>query len=131
MPVHSQDAARFEPSSYCQWDRKAFQADADSSEVVDRKVKGLLNKLTMEKFDSISDQIIEWANKSENEKVGLSSELSNSCSRCSRRPQRYICSICSEDMVLDCHFCQLLNLSINEPSSNLTLSLSKQLNPTF
>ncbi len=38
--------------------------------VVDRKVKALLNKLTMEKFDSISDQIIEWANKSENEKDG-------------------------------------------------------------
>ncbi|KAI6106519.1 armadillo-type protein [Pisolithus croceorrhizus] len=44
--------------------------DADSPEVVDRKVKGLLNKLTMEKFDSISDQIIAWANKSENEKDG-------------------------------------------------------------
>jgi len=52
------------------WDRKVFQADADSSKVVDQKVKGLLNKLTMEKFDSISDQIIEWANKSENEKDG-------------------------------------------------------------
>ncbi|KAK0195854.1 hypothetical protein F5146DRAFT_1027372 [Armillaria mellea] len=31
---------------------------------------GLLNKLTMEKFDSISDQIIAWANKSEKEKDG-------------------------------------------------------------
>lgn len=45
-------------------------AEIDSTEVVERKVKGLLNKLTMEKFDSISDQIIEWANKSENEKDG-------------------------------------------------------------
>ncbi|KAI6132491.1 armadillo-type protein [Pisolithus croceorrhizus] len=44
--------------------------DADAPEVVDRKVKGLLNKLTMEKFDSISDQIIAWANKSENERDG-------------------------------------------------------------
>ncbi|KAH9485515.1 Eukaryotic translation initiation factor 4 gamma [Psilocybe cubensis] len=52
------------------WDRKAIQADADSPEMVDRKVKGLLNKLTMEKFDSISDQIIAWANKSEKEKDG-------------------------------------------------------------
>ncbi|TFK44920.1 hypothetical protein BDQ12DRAFT_708734 [Crucibulum laeve] len=52
------------------WDRKAIQVDADSPEMVDRKVKGLLNKLTMEKFDSISDQIIAWANKSENEKDG-------------------------------------------------------------
>jgi len=33
-------------------------------------VKGPLNELMMEKFDSISDQIIEWANKSENEKDG-------------------------------------------------------------
>ncbi|KAJ1305948.1 hypothetical protein OPQ81_010665 [Rhizoctonia solani] len=38
--------------------------------LVDRKVKALLNKLTMEKFDSISDQVIEWANKSEQEKDG-------------------------------------------------------------
>jgi translation initiation factor 4G len=30
----------------------------------------LLNKLTTEKFDSISDQIIAWANKSEKEKDG-------------------------------------------------------------
>jgi translation initiation factor 4G len=52
------------------WDRKILQADGDSPEMVERKVKGLLNKLTMEKFDSISDQIISWANKSENEKDG-------------------------------------------------------------
>ena len=44
--------------------------DPDSPDIVDRKVKGLLNKLTMEKFDSISDQIIAWANKSEAEKDG-------------------------------------------------------------
>jgi len=52
------------------WDRKAIVVDADSPEMVDRKVKGLLNKLTMEKFDSISDQIITWANKSEKENNG-------------------------------------------------------------
>jgi translation initiation factor 4G len=51
-------------------DRKSLQTEGDSPEVVERKVKGLLNKLTMEKFDSISDQIISWANKSENEKDG-------------------------------------------------------------
>ncbi|KAH7909368.1 ARM repeat-containing protein [Hygrophoropsis aurantiaca] len=45
-------------------------AEADSPELVDRKVKGLLNKLTMEKFGSISDQIIAWANKSQNESDG-------------------------------------------------------------
>ena len=49
------------------WDRKTFQvqADGDSPEMVERKVKGLLNKLTI----SISDQTISWANKSENEKM--------------------------------------------------------------
>ncbi|KAF4563239.1 hypothetical protein EYR40_007051 [Pleurotus pulmonarius] len=52
------------------WDGKAFAADPDSPEIVARKVQGLLNKLTMEKFDSISDQIIEWANRSEKEKDG-------------------------------------------------------------
>ncbi|KAG1903395.1 armadillo-type protein [Suillus fuscotomentosus] len=46
------------------------QPDVDSSELVDRKVKALLNKLTMEKFEMISDQIIHWANKSVNEKDG-------------------------------------------------------------
>ena len=52
------------------WDRKAIQVDQDSPEPVERKVKCLLNKLTMEKFVSISDQIIAWANKSEKEKDG-------------------------------------------------------------
>ncbi|KII95639.1 hypothetical protein PLICRDRAFT_48580 [Plicaturopsis crispa FD-325 SS-3] len=50
--------------------KKPQAVDQDSPEIVDRKVKGLLNKLTMEKFDSISDQIIAWANKSEKEKDG-------------------------------------------------------------
>ncbi|KIY68094.1 hypothetical protein CYLTODRAFT_421949 [Cylindrobasidium torrendii FP15055 ss-10] len=53
------------------WDRKTLaNTDDNSPEMVDRKVKSLLNKLTMDKFDSISDQIISWANKSENEKNG-------------------------------------------------------------
>ncbi len=53
------------------WDRKTFAGnDPDAPEVVDRKVKALLNKLTMEKFDSISNQIIQWANRSENQKDG-------------------------------------------------------------
>ncbi|CAG8492470.1 22699_t:CDS:2 [Gigaspora margarita] len=39
-------------------------------EIVQRKVKVLLNKLTLEKFDSISDQIIDYANKSKFEKDG-------------------------------------------------------------
>jgi translation initiation factor 4G len=53
------------------WNRNAFAStDPDAPEVVDRKVKGLLNKLTMEKFDSLSDQIIQWTNRSENQKDG-------------------------------------------------------------
>jgi translation initiation factor 4G len=60
-------ANRWMPNSIS---RKPQPLDADSPELVDRKVKGLLNKLTMEKFDSISDQIIAWANKSEKEKDG-------------------------------------------------------------
>ncbi|KAI6007612.1 hypothetical protein F5J12DRAFT_82727 [Pisolithus orientalis] len=44
--------------------------DADTPEVVDQKVRSLLNKFTMENFDSISDQITALANKSENEKDG-------------------------------------------------------------
>lgn len=59
-------ANRWTPASLT---RKA-QVDEDSPEIVERKVKALLNKLTMEKFDSISDQIITWANKSEKEKDG-------------------------------------------------------------
>ena len=46
---------------------KTFEA---SPEIVDRNVKSLLNTLTMEVFDSISDQIISWVNKSEHEKDG-------------------------------------------------------------
>ena len=44
--------------------------DGEFPEVVERKVKGLLNKLTVERFDSISDQIIAWANQEKMEKVG-------------------------------------------------------------
>ena len=40
----------------------------DEEQDVERKVKILLGKLTTHEFDSISDQIIEWANKSEAEK---------------------------------------------------------------
>ncbi|EIW83895.1 ARM repeat-containing protein [Coniophora puteana RWD-64-598 SS2] len=38
--------------------------------VVDRKVRSLLNKLTMKNFTSISNRIIAWAHKSEKEKDG-------------------------------------------------------------
>ena len=48
--------------------RWARGSPADEEQNVERKVKALLNKLTMENFDSISDQIIEWTNRSEAEK---------------------------------------------------------------
>ncbi|KAH9813232.1 armadillo-type protein [Melampsora americana] len=44
--------------------------EEDSAEMVNRKVRGLLNKLTLDKFESISDQVIDWANKSEKENDG-------------------------------------------------------------
>lgn len=45
-------------------------ATVDNPAIVERKVKALLNKLTMEKFEKLSDQVIAWANKSEQEKDG-------------------------------------------------------------
>ncbi|KAF9405792.1 hypothetical protein BGZ94_003379, partial [Podila epigama] len=44
--------------------------DAMSQEQVARKVKGLLNKLTLEKFDSISSKVIDIANLSAKEEDG-------------------------------------------------------------
>ncbi|GAA5899101.1 uncharacterized protein JCM6883_005110 [Sporobolomyces salmoneus] len=48
----------------------AGNVDTNSPEMVQRKVKALLNKLTLERFDSISDQILEWANRSVDESDG-------------------------------------------------------------
>ncbi|KAF8346048.1 armadillo-type protein [Amanita rubescens] len=42
----------------------------DSPEVVDHNVRALLEKLTTENFDSISSEIIQWANGSEDQKDG-------------------------------------------------------------
>ncbi|KAG9033788.1 hypothetical protein FS837_002386 [Tulasnella sp. UAMH 9824] len=44
--------------------------DENSPEYVERKVKALLNKLISENFDSISNQIVFWANKSQHDKNG-------------------------------------------------------------
>ena len=46
------------------------KVDEDSPAAIDRKVRSLLNKLTIKLFDSISDQLISVANKSENESNG-------------------------------------------------------------
>ncbi|KAG8957896.1 hypothetical protein FRC00_003336 [Tulasnella sp. 408] len=50
--------------------RNKVASDESSLEFVEQKVKALLNKLTSENFDSISDQIVNWVNKSEHEKSG-------------------------------------------------------------
>jgi translation initiation factor 4G len=49
--------------------------DPRSATFVSRKVKALLNKLTEEKFDSISDKILEFANYSVDETNGQSLKL--------------------------------------------------------
>ena len=61
--THSEN--RWQPTNV-----QATPETADDPKIVERKVKALLNKLTMERFDSISDQIIQWANKSEKENNG-------------------------------------------------------------
>lgn len=48
----------------------AGPSDPLAPELVQRKVKALLNKLTVDNFDSISTQLLEWANKSEQEQDG-------------------------------------------------------------
>src|SRR6266545_5664425 len=74
--------------------------------------------------------------KTETKKESISRTASNMFSMLSSQtaengdaaPKRMFCSIHFEDMVVDCYFCQLLNLSVNESSSNLAPSLSKQPN---
>jgi len=50
--------------------RNNSDVDGERPEMVDRKLRALLNKLTMERFDSISDQVVAWANQAEREKDG-------------------------------------------------------------
>ncbi|KAK4690002.1 GPI-anchor transamidase subunit U, partial [Tremellales sp. Uapishka_1] len=54
---------------------KTAQIDEKSPAFIERKVKSLLNKLTAEKFDSISTQILDWANKSQFEADGMTLKL--------------------------------------------------------
>ncbi|KAK4511614.1 ribosomal protein S5 [Mucor velutinosus] len=51
---------------------EAEAAEVVSQDIIIRKIKGLLNKLTLERFDSISDQIWEYAKQSEKEENGQS-----------------------------------------------------------
>jgi translation initiation factor 4G len=54
---------------------RSAPTDEKSPAFIERKVKALLNKLTEEKFDSISVQILEWANKSREETDGMTLKL--------------------------------------------------------
>ena len=64
------------------WDRNAIQVDQDSPVLVERKVKGLLNKLTMENFTSISDQLSYGPTSPRKRRMVVrSSRLSDSCSK--------------------------------------------------
>lgn len=53
-------------------DVKKDKDDLVSQEIIIRKIKSLLNKLTLERFDSISNQIWEFAKQSEKEDNGQS-----------------------------------------------------------
>ena len=55
--------------------RRPVQLEESSPEYIKRKVRSLLNKLTAERFDSISDQILEWTNKSVTETDGQTLRL--------------------------------------------------------
>lgn len=48
----------------------ATLGDVVSLEMVDHSIKALLNELTRDNFDLVSDQIIDWVNKSVNERSG-------------------------------------------------------------
>ncbi|WVQ80835.1 hypothetical protein IAT38_002942 [Cryptococcus sp. DSM 104549] len=75
-PRASQEPAPVIAVSENAWTRGRMGGDSESSPVfIERKVKALLNKLTEEKFDSISKQILEWANKSEKETDGMTLKL--------------------------------------------------------
>lgn len=59
---------RWTPS--VQTSRAAANVPDDAPATVERKVKALLNKLTVENFESIAGQILAWADKSMNEQDG-------------------------------------------------------------
>ena len=72
---YSPTGRRYIPNRWTSWSlnqKFGFQQhpDHDSPVVVGLKVRGLPNKLHVANFDSISDQIITWANKSERERDG-------------------------------------------------------------
>ncbi|KAF7727491.1 hypothetical protein EC973_007469 [Apophysomyces ossiformis] len=63
---------RWVPTTLSSQPQAALETDLIPQDVIIRKVKALLNKLTLEKFDSISDQIWEYAHQSAKEEDGQS-----------------------------------------------------------
>ncbi|CAE6507332.1 unnamed protein product [Rhizoctonia solani] len=72
QPANLEPIAPLERSENRWIARSTLQAPQSTEErqLVDNKVKALLNKLTTGQFDLISDQIIGWANRSEREEDG-------------------------------------------------------------
>ncbi|KAF9900703.1 hypothetical protein EC991_007020 [Linnemannia zychae] len=70
VPLEKTENAWAPSASAAQSAASLIGDEAVSQDIVARKVKGLLNKLTLEKFDSISDKVIEIANFSSKEEDG-------------------------------------------------------------
>jgi len=82
LPQDSRSSFQVDPSvvplviSNNAWTRPRNAGDEEGSPAyVERKVKALLNKLTAERFDTISKQILDWANNSEFENDGMTLKL--------------------------------------------------------
>ena len=78
VPVSLHDSVIPLEKSFNRWVPSTQRAavETDTLKIVMGKVRALLSKLTIEKFDSISDQIIAWTNKSKdgrtlNQVIGL------------------------------------------------------------
>lgn len=74
-PQNEPDVAPLQVSANAWVNARSAGSDEKSPVFIERKVKALLNKLTEEKFDSISKQILEWANKSREETDGMTLKL--------------------------------------------------------
>lgn len=74
-PQNEPDVAPLQVSANAWVNARSAGTDEKSPVYIERKVKALLNKLTEEKFDSISKQILEWANKSREETDGMTLKL--------------------------------------------------------
>ncbi|KLT45414.1 hypothetical protein CC85DRAFT_282480 [Cutaneotrichosporon oleaginosum] len=74
-PANDPDVTPLVVSENAWVNARSAGSDDKSPAFIERKVKALLNKLTEEKFESISEQILEWANKSRDETDGMTLKL--------------------------------------------------------